>query len=1377
MAAPLLSFVSRLALCVALAVMTAPLPAQPLAFKPVPLPESTTLGHISAITQDRHGFMWLATHTGLHRYDGYRWNSYWNQSPTPGYLIGNRSESVYADPEGFIWVGTYASGLHRFDPATGVFTKIKLDARDSSGRHSTFVTALTPDRHGNLWVGTHEGLYRMNRKTRRVTHYRHDPRDPSSLSNDRVWVIYEDRQGTIWVGTGTPWERPREAGGLNRLDPRTGTFTRYLHDPNDPASLAANPVRAILEDSRGTFWVGTFGDGLHTMDRRTGKFRRYPSDSTRPSALSRPFPADGNFTKDGVSFVHEDHAGALWIGAYNSGLVRYEPATGKVTRYNPDPDNPEALREKGPWAVCTSREGILWVGTFGGGGLYRVDPLQKTIPHYQTGAQVNAFFQEPSGVHWLGTTHGLLRRDPGTGHVRRYAHDPRDPGSLTNDTVNALCEDRQGTLWVATRGGLHCLDRQTGKMTRYRHDPNQPGSLAHNLIYSLHQDRQGGIWMSLPEGLDRLDPRTRRFTHYRLLPAGSVKSVIDRPMLEDGQGNLWVTGYGGICRLDPVTGRVQRYMADGNFPSIHKDHRGEFWLGAIQGIFRQGRTSGDFARFRDPTTGTWIPPVVSIAEDLDLALWLSTGLGLICLDKDRKTIRTYGSEYGVNGRSIVTKKAYRGPAGELFFGTGTGYYVVVPRELGRDRQPPQVVLTDFRLGDHPVKPGPGSPLAVPLSETAAITLLHHQNTFAFDFAGMHYGNPGQNPHLFRLEGYDRDWRRAGSEKSASYYNVLPGKYTFRVRAASSDKAWAERTIAVTVRPPWWKTSWAYLGYAVLAAGLTGFAYRNVIRRERLQADLKIRQVEADKLRELDQAKSRFFSNISHELRTPLTLIRGSAAILREGEKKESPARKGHYDLLERNTGRLLQLISQLLDLSRLEAGKLELQPKAGNLTHFLRAVIHAFGSLAERQQVEYRVSIPDGSRWAYFDADKLEKILNNLLSNACKFTPSGGTIAVEVLLEVLPGGSVYRCVLRVSDTGIGISEAQLARVFDRFYQADDSGTRAYEGSGVGLTLAKELTELYGGQIAVESILGQGSRFEVTIPLPVAEPVPDEVPAPPVTTHFNALPEGNLPAAPPPTGEAEEYQTKILIIEDNADLRTFIRMALPKEYYVLEAEDGEKGWELAVEALPDLIISDVMMPKQDGLTLCQRLKKHFSTAHIPVVLLTARAAMQDKITGLLTGADDYIVKPFHHQELQARVRNLVEDRKRLRELFRREILLQPDLVSPPSADEVFLRKVVGTVEQYLSDQDFDVERLGEEVCLSRTQLYRKLFALTGQAPSDFIRTLRLKRGAALLGQKTGTVAEIAYQIGFKEPSYFSRCFAQVYGCPPSQYTSAPAELSS
>jgi DNA-binding response OmpR family regulator/nitrogen-specific signal transduction histidine kinase len=550
----------------------------------------------------------------------------------------------------------------------------------------------------------------------------------------------------------------------------------------------------------------------------------------------------------------------------------------------------------------------------------------------------------------------------------------------------------------------------------------------------------------------------------------------------------------------------------------------------------------------------------------------------------------------------------------------------------------------------------------------------------------------------------------------------------------------------------------------------------VIRRERLQADLKIRQVEADKLRELDQAKSRFFSNISHELRTPLTLIRGTAAILREGEKKESPARKGHYDLLERNTGRLLQLISQLLDLSRLEAGKLELQPKAGDLTHFLRAVIHAFGSLAERQQVVYRVSIPEGSRWAFFDADKLEKIVNNLLSNACKFTPSGGTISVEVGLEVLPDQPVYRCVLRVADTGIGISEAQLARVFERFYQADDSGTRAYEGSGVGLTLVKELTELYGGQIAVQSTLGQGSRFEVTIPLPVAEPVPDEVPAPLVAAHFDSLPEGDPPATPPATGEGEEYQTKVLIIEDNADLRTFIRMALPKEYYVLEAEDGEQGWEVAVEALPDLIISDVMMPKQDGLTLCQRLKKHFSTAHIPVVLLTARAAMQDKITGLLTGADDYIVKPFHHQELQARVRNLVEDRKRLRELFRREILLQPESVSPPSADEVFLQKVVSTVEQRLSDQDFDVERLGEEVCLSRTQLYRKLFALTGQAPSDFIRTLRLKRGAALLGQKAGTVAEIAYQVGFKEPSYFSRCFAQVYGCPPSQYTSAPAELS-
>ncbi|MBD0261077.1 MAG: response regulator, partial [Cytophagales bacterium] len=495
---------------------------------------------------------------------------------------------------------------------------------------------------------------------------------------------------------------------------------------------------------------------------------------------------------------------------------------------------------------------------------------------------------------------------------------------------------------------------------------------------------------------------------------------------------------------------------------------------------------------------------------------------------------------------------------------------------------------------------------------------------------------------------------------------------------------------------------------------------------------------------------------------------------------------GHYDLLERNTGRLLQLIGQLLDLSRLEAGKLALQPRPGDLTHFLRAVVYAFASLAERQRVEYRVSIPAGSWWAHFDADKLEKITNNLLSNACKFTPAGGTIRVEVTLELRPEPPVCRLVLRVTDTGIGISAAQLPRVFDRFYQADDSGTRAYEGSGGGLTLVKELTELHGGQVAVESTPGKGSRFQVTLDLPVAEPPPGDAPDGPVGVESQRQLEVEhqreeaLPEAPPVAGEAEEYQTRILIIEDNADLRQFIRLALPKEYGVLEAEDGEQGWQMATESLPDLIISDVMMPKQDGVTLCQRLKKHFSTAHIPVVLLTARAAMQDKIAGLLTGADDYIVKPFHHQELHVRVRNLVEDRKRLRELFRRELLVQPDPVrvaSTASADEVFLQKVVGTVEHYLSDQDFDVERLGQEVALSRTQLYRKLFALTGQAPSDFIRTLRLKRAAALLARKAGTVSEIAYQVGFREPSYFSRCFTQVYGCPPSQYSPAPAELPS
>ncbi|MDO1450826.1 two-component regulator propeller domain-containing protein [Rhodocytophaga aerolata] len=1340
---------------------------------PAPLPEETSFGLITGITQDKQGFIWISSNSGVFRFDGYRWTSYLD----PASPVNNRSECIFADEDGPIWVGTFSRGLFQVDPATGVFTHVRLGTKaDSLTAGNSFVTVLTQDRNGKLWVGTNNGLYHLNPKTGHYIHYQHDPADPQSLSHNHVRVVYEDRNGTIWVGTGSPWESLPGEGGLNRLNPKSGIFTRYLHNLHDPSSLAHNQVRAILEDSRGTFWIGTFGDGLHTMDREKGTFRRYPADTLHPEKLSRPFPSIqvpmpstvGLTTQDGVTFIHEDAAGNIWIGTNGSGLVHYAPATHTVTRYNPMPGRPGTLQEAGPWWAHTSREGMLWISTYFE-GLYRVDPLKKPIPYHHMGFPVAGIAQDTSGRYWLGTPKGLMLWDTKTGIRRHFVHNPNDSTSLRNDTIRSLLKDRQGTLWVGTPKGLHRFDRTTQGFTRFLHDPNNPHSLRGNFITNLRLDRKGMLWVGSVQGLDRLDPRTGGVTHYPFT-GGPNKATRITALLEAKTGDLWVGVYtNGIYRLDPESGKYAHFLGDAIVFTLCQDHRGIIWAGTNNGLFYLEADSGDFKAFVNPNTGKGMPPMKTIIEDDYHSLWLSTTIGLINLNENRTQMQIYGKDYGVDGGQLSNFAIHKSPTGELFFGSRTGYFTVSPGEhLKRDTLGPQIAITDFKIGEELVKPGAESPLQEPLSVAKQITLLYHQNSFTFEFAAMHYANPGQNRHLFRLEGYDDVWRRAGSEKTAYYYNVPPGSYTFRVKAASSQQVWAEKAITVVVLPPWWLTDWAYVAYGILLLVLLLLARNQIIRQERLKAGFRIKQVEADKLRELDSLKSRLFSNISHEFRTPLSLIRGTIEKLYKNEA--SSEHNSDYQLIDRNASRLLQLVNQLLDLSKIEAGKMQVDRQPLDITGLLKQMASSFVSLAESKGITYRYYLPGEVTYAAADADKLQKVITNLLSNAFKFTLSGGSVILRTTLEIT---AAHAATLRITveDTGIGISKSKLPHIFDRFYQADNSTTRPYEGTGLGLALTKELLDLLGGSIAVESTEGKGTVFSVELPLALLPASAVEEPQVQTTAQENPADSAAIPLTASINGKAEGSKPQpetILIVEDNADLRQFLKESLTCQYTVLEAGNGEQGVEQALEKVPDLVISDLMMPGMDGISLCATLKTDMRTSHIPLILLTAKADMESKRQGLKTGADDYLTKPFSIEELHLRVKNLIEGRRKLRELFSRQVSLEPSELAVTSTDTRFLQKVMAVIEANMANTAFDVEMLSREVGMSRSNLHRKLMALTGQAANECIRTIRLKRAIGLFDKGIGSVGEVAAQVGFNSLNYFAKCFREAYGMTPSEY---------
>jgi len=622
-----------------------------------------------------------------------------------------------------------------------------------------------------------------------------------------------------------------------------------------------------------------------------------------------------------------------------------------------------------------------------------------------------------------------------------------------------------------------------------------------------------------------------------------------------------------------------------------------------------------------------------------------------------------------------------------------------------------------------------------------------------------------------LEDYDKTWREARGEKSASYFYVDPGNYVFRVRISNNDGATTEKAIAIQITPPWWKTSWAYTGYVLLVVGMLAGARRAIIQRERLKSNLKLEQMEREKehlqlekAQEVDKMKTSFFTNISHEFRTPLTLIKGPTQNLLE-EFSNKPKVAEQLEVIQHNADLLLKLINQLLDLAKLETGNLRIKNLEGDLTSSLDVIVHSFTSAASHKKIDLIITLPKDRYHAYFDKDKLEVILNNLIGNALKFTPAHGKITFSANVEINSFPNDARLIITVSDNGIGIPAEHQLKIFERFYQVDEGGAHTELGTGIGLALVKELTELMGGQITLQSEPEKGSEFRVLVPLQIIKVIEQtEDLSHPETTA--ALPVNGLTIAPENDDAPEK--PKILVVEDNADLRKFIISSLGDDYDFLEADNGKLGLEVALMEIPELIISDLMMPEMDGLSMTAKIRKDFRTSHVPIIILTAKATEEDKLTGLDKGADDYLTKPFNKSELVIKVRNAITSRVKIREKIRLELLTEAPKLEAVSGDEQFLVKVKEAILNRLADEQLSVESLAREIGWSRAQFYRKITALTGQSVNELIRGFRLQKAAQLLEQQWGSVSQVAFEVGFSNPSYFSKCFKEQYGVLPSEY---------
>lgn len=1339
---------------------------------------------INSIAEDHQGFLWLATNTGIARYDGYTFKNYMAIPGDSTTLNHSRPGFAYIDHQGTLWVGTRA-GINRYLPACDCFKQYNAADAAPNTVPGGSVNWITEDRNNRLWVADHYGgLYRYDRAGDRFERFLYRPEDPVNLSGDPVQVLLCDQEGWIWAGTGETSVSAATGGGLIRFNPETGKAIRYLHDPEDEYSLLDDRVSALLQDSEGRIWVGSCGSGLHRYDPEKGRFiRMMPGGPGSPAIYAKPGRPGPWTSCSHIRVLHEDEGGGIWVGNYNGGLYRFDPSEGAPLLFDYEPGNPDGLINNLFRAFLEDSQGRFWLGNVVG-GLFKIDPWKKKFKVHFPQKVISAVFEAPSepDVIWVAVwDEGAYRWDLKTGERRHFQHSAPASGGPASNRIKGFFEDGSQGLWLAHDKGLSLCDRKTGQFTHFPVGVDEKDNKESASVYVIHEDAEGHFWLGTwGNGLYQFDKRTGSCQQYTLpLIGGQEHNKFNQSIYaihEDAQGRLWLgTWMEGLYLFDRRTGRFTHYLEGIGIRTIFEREPGKFWLGTgDHGLIEFAPETGMLRLY---TTQDGLPgnKVYTLLEGQDKVLWMSTNYGICSFGPETEAFTNYGKSDGLPSYQFMDFSALKASDGAFYFGSVEGLVSFRPEQAIGNPTPPALHILDVLIFDKSCRKGEVDSSNNRLSGLPErLELRYNQNELTFEYVGLHYTAPELNQYRRRLIPYEQHWVEAGNKRTARYTNLSPGDYQFQVIASNSDGLWAETpaTINIRIRPPWWATWWAYLLYVLTTSSALYSAYRFQKRRWELQASLQRELEKSQRLKELDEFKSRFYANITHEFRTPLTIIQGLAGQIRDNPRWKVAE---HTNLIQQNSQKLLHLINQLLGLSKLEAGKMEPEFVQGDIIKYLSCVVESYHSLAINRNISLSFYAPAESLIMDYDPEKCQQILSNLISNAIRFTPEYGKIKV-VAKEVEEGGARWLEV-RVQDTGAGIPPEKLPYIFDRFFQVQAQapsqppptgeayanslplGRSEGAGAGLGLALAKELTGLMGGTITVESKVGEGSCF--SFHLPIHNEAEMEVmgqqpnPVAPLTKRNARLDTSN-----PETGAVREAPS-LLVVEDNLDVIYYLRECLAGRYQVLEARNGREGMAKALETIPDLVVSDVMMPEMDGFEFCKALKTDERTSHIPVILLTAKATQEDKLEGLSHGADAYLMKPFHKEELLVRLEQLLELRRRLQQKY------QSADGAGPEPEDAFLRKIREIIEAHLDEPDLSVEQLGRKAGMSRVQLHRKMKALTGMPASHYIRMIRLTKAFELLKDSELNISEVAYRVGFKDPSYFSRLFSQYFGVAPKK----------
>lgn len=1405
--------------------------AQPdeLSFDRLTIENGISNNTIFCIHQDKKGFIWIGTNDGLNCFDGLEFTVFNHNARDSCSITHDQINSIAEDDQGNLWIGLWIGGLNMYERSTGRFKSFLYDPLDSTSISSNNIWTVYIDRSKNIWAGTvGRGLNLYHPQSNSFRRFIHQPSNPESLSDNSVSVIFEDRSGNLWIGT--------ENGGLNLFDRNTQTFKVFEHQPGNSNSIASDKINTLFEDDHHNLWIGTIDNGISVLSPDLQTFTNYPAGN-----------APNRLNCNNVRSFLEDDEGIIWIGTDGGGINFFDPLRKTFSHLLHNPDNPKGISSNVIFNIYKSKEGIIWVGTYQGGLNVYDKKKYKFHPYHETNLisdrlsykSVMSIFEDSKGFIWIGTDGGGLNRyNPQTSTFTYFLHDPLSAKSISGNVIKSIFEDSRGNIWFGTHAnGLNLFNREKEEFIHFKHDPSDPGSLSQNDVWDIIEDTYGNLWIgTLSGGLNLLDRETMTFISFK--SDGSTSSLCSNnifSMIQDKrQGGLWVGTKFGLSYFDIEANKFKTYVHDKDNPEslnndeiivLYQDSNYNVWIGTNKGgLNLYNQMSDDFVSY-GVEEGFISNTISGIVEDNDHNLWISTNRGISMFNPVDKSCLNYTNDDGLQSNEFLGGSVFKKKNGDLIFGGVEGFSIIHPESIENNECIPEVIITKLLVSNKEIKPGDKDLLlSKVISETDELTFNYMQSVITFEFTALNYTNPEKNQFAYKLEGFDKDWNYIATRRNVTFTNLEPKSYIFRVKASNNDGVWNEQGTSVIfhVLPPYWKTWWfrmviilvlifiviSWYTYRIRTMRMQKIKLESLVKQrtieladeketvekqndellekqnEILKQNVEIREM-SEKVHQADEEKFKFFTNISHEIRTPITLILSPIEKLKATYLNDSQL-QNQLSRIHRNALNLKRLVNQILDFRKIDSNSYPLRAYRYDLVAAIKEITAAFYDIATQNRIHFSFISEYKSIEAWIDFEKIDKIMYNLLSNAFRYTPSGGEISVKVSIKTpaynkeksrvsyTSGKATERgyIVISVKDSGIGIPANQLEKIFERFYQTDQSMKNFQGGTGIGLTIARSLAEIHYGKITVESEVGKGSCFSVWLPLGSNHlrnseiVMSDSLPKQSWNENLQVKMEDNKDET---EGKAtDRKKTRILIVEDNAELRFYVKDCLKDEFDVIEATNGKEGLKQVRKTLPGIIVSDIMMPEMDGLEFCREIKTSIETSHIPVILLTAKSAQEHKLVGLESGADDYITKPFDYKELKIKLNNLCRTRELLKDKFSKELVLKPQDITLTSTDETFIRKAMEIVENNLSDSSFNISQFIADMGVSRSVFYMKIKELTNLSVNEFTKTLRLKRAAQLLLQNELSVSEISYIVGFNDPNHFGKCFKKQFGVSPGNF---------